>query len=90
MNLKKVNKLQFLLLFMSTSDADGMLDIIFVIDSSGSIRSEQWSVIINFIVQIVSQLEVHILELLKRLYLKELQWLQWLRLQWLQSFIKYD
>ena len=71
MNLKKVNKLQFLLFFMSTSDADGMLDIIFVIDSSGSTRSEQWSVIINFIVQIVSQLEVHILELLKRLYLKE-------------------
>ena len=71
MNLKKVNKLQFLLLFMSTSDADGMLDIIFVIDSSGSTRSEQWSVIINFIVQIVSQLEVHILELLKRFYLNE-------------------
>ena len=39
--------------------ASGMIDLVFVIDASGSIRNERFPVVLNFITSIVAQLDVH-------------------------------
>ncbi len=40
------------------ADSDGQLDIVFLIDNSGSIRGERFRYILGFIVNITEQMEV--------------------------------